>query len=101
MRVAVFLIGALLISAFVPAAAHAQTPSETRVWNGFMKLGMDRNKAWCYSQTIGKVLGPGETSKAASLVESAPNGEAVQQGVMNAGPEMINAFSAAHSTCGQ
>src|SRR4051812_35561138 len=101
MRVAVFLIGALLMPAFVPAAAHAQTPSETRVWNGFMKLGMDRNKAWCYSQTISQVLGSGGASKAASIVESAPNGEAVQQGVMNAGPEMINAFSAAHTTCGQ
>ena len=100
MRVAAFLIGALLMSTFVPTAADAQTPSETRVWNGFMKLGMDRNKAWCYSQTIGQVLGPGDTGKAASIVESARNPEAVQQGVMNAGPEMINAFSAAHSTCG-
>jgi len=100
MRVAVFLIGALLMLAFVPAAAHAQTPSETRVWNGFMKLGMDRNKAWCYSQTIGQALGPGETGKAASIVESAPNAEAVQQGVVNAGPQMINAFSAAHTSCG-
>src|SRR4051794_28813871 len=100
MRVAVLLIGVLLMPAFIPAAAHAQTPSETRVWNGFMKLGMDRNKAWCYSQTIGKMLGPDETSKAASIVESAPNSDAVQQGVMNAGPQIINAFSAAHNTCG-
>ena len=62
--------------AFVPAAADAQTPGETRVWNGFMKLGLDRDKAWCYSQIIGQMLGPDETAKAAAIVETAPNGEA-------------------------
>ena len=36
MRFAVLLIGALLMPAFVPAAADAQIPAETRVWNGFM-----------------------------------------------------------------
>ena len=50
-----------------------------------MKLGMDRNKVWCYSQTIGQALGLGETGKAASIVESASNVEVVQQGVMNVG----------------
>jgi hypothetical protein len=100
MRVAVLLIGALLMPAFMPAA-HAQTPGETRVWHGFMKLGMSRDKAWCYSQIIGQMLGPQETGKAAGIVESAPNGDAVQQGVMNAGMPMINAFSSAHNTCGQ
>jgi hypothetical protein len=101
MRVAVLLIGALLMPAVLPAAAHAQTPGETRVWNGFMKLGMSRDKAWCYSQIIGQTLGPQETGKAAAIVESAPNGDAVQQGVMNAGPPMMNAFSAAHNSCGE
>ena len=101
MRVAVLLIGALLIPVLAPAAVHAQTPAETRVWNGFMKLGMSRDKAWCYSQIIGQTLGPQETGKAAAIVESAPNGDAVQQGVMNAGPPMMNAFSSAHNSCGQ
>ena len=101
MRVAVLVIGAVLMSALAPAAVHAQTPAETRVWNGFMKLGMSRDKAWCYSQIIGQTLGPQETGKAAAIVEAAPNGDAVQQGVMNAGPPMMNAFSAAHNTCGQ
>ena len=101
MRVAVFLIGALLMPAFVPTAAHAQTPGETRIWNGFMKLGMSRDKAWCYSQIIGQMLDQNETSKAGQIVESAPNGDAVQQGVMNAGPQMMKAFSSAHNTCGQ
>jgi hypothetical protein len=101
MRVAVLLIGSLLMPALAPAVAHAQTSGETRVWNGFMKLGMSRDKAWCYSQIIGQTLGPQETGKAAAIVESAPNGDAVQQGVMNAGPPMMNAFSAAHNTCGQ
>jgi hypothetical protein len=101
MRVAVLLIGALLMPAFVPGAAHAQSPGETRVWNGFMRLGMDRDKAWCYSQIIGQMLDQNEISKAAGIVEAAPNGDAVQQGVMNAGMPMMNAFSAAHNTCGQ
>ena len=101
MRVAVLLICALLMPAFVPAVAHAQTPGETRVMNGFMRLGLDRNKAWCYSQIIGQMLGPEETTRAASIVETAPSGDAVQQGVMSAGPPMMNAFSAAHNTCGQ
>ena len=101
MRVAVLLIGALLMPAFVPAAAQAQTPGETRVWNGFMRLGMDRDKAWCYSQIIGQMLDQNEIGKAAAIVEGAPNGDAVQQGVMNAGMPMMNAFSAAHNTCGQ
>jgi hypothetical protein len=100
MRVAMFLIGALLMPAVVPAA-HAQTPGETRVMNGFMRLGMDRDKAWCYSQIIGQMLGPQETVSAATIVETAPSGDAVQQGVMNAGGNMMNAFSAAHNTCGQ
>src|SRR3954464_10176957 len=101
MRLAVPLICALLMPAFVPAVAHAQTSGEKRVWNGFMRLGLDRDKAWCYSQIIGQMLGPEETTKAAAIVETAPNGDAVQQGVMNAGPPMMNAFSAAHNTCGQ
>ena len=63
MRVAALLIGALLLPAVVPAIAHAQTPGETRVWNGFMKLGMSRDKAWCYSQIIGQTLGPEEIPK--------------------------------------
>ncbi|MGE3784341.1 MAG: hypothetical protein AB7H71_16590 [Alphaproteobacteria bacterium] len=85
----------------VPGAAHAQTAGETRVWNGFMKLGMNRDKAWCYSQIIGQMLGPQETDQAAAIVEGAQNGDAVQQGVMSAGGNMMNAFSAAHNTCGQ
>jgi hypothetical protein len=101
MRFAVLLIGALLMPAFVPAAADAQTPAETRVWNGFIKLGLSRDKAWCYSQIIGQMLGPADTAKAAAIVESAPNGDAVQQGVMNGGPPMMNAFSAAHNSCGE
>jgi hypothetical protein len=101
MRVAVLLICALLMPAFVPVAAHAQTPAETRVWNGFIRLGLSRDKAWCYAQIIGQTLGPADTAKAAAIVESAPNGDAVQQGVMNGGPPMMNAFSAAHNTCGQ
>jgi hypothetical protein len=100
MRVAALLIAALLIPAFVPAA-HAETPGEKRVWDGFMKLGMDRDKAWCFSQVISQMLDPQETGQAAAIVESAPNGDAVQQGVMNAGGNMINAFSAANNTCGQ
>jgi hypothetical protein len=100
MRVAVLLIGALLLPAFVPAAVHAQTAAETRVWNGFMRLGLSRDKAWCYAKIIGETLGA-DTAKAAAIVESAPNGDAVQQGVMNGGPPMMNAFSAAHNTCGQ
>jgi hypothetical protein len=99
MRVAVLLIGALLMPAFVPAASHAQTPDETRVMNGFMRHGMTRDKAWCYSQVIGQVLGP-NTVRAAAIVEAAPDGPSIQQGVMNGGPPMINAFSAAHNTCG-
>ncbi len=101
MRVAAVLIAALLAPIFVPAAAHAETPGEKRVWDGFMKLGMDRDKAWCYSQIIGQMLGPQDTGQAAAIVESAPNGDAVQEGVMKAGGNMMNAFSAAHNTCGQ
>ncbi len=100
MRVVVLpLVGALLLPVLVPAAS-AQNPAETRIWNGFMRLGLDRDKAWCYSQIIGQMLGPQEIDKAAALVETAPNGDAVQQGVMNGGPPMMNAFSAAHNTCG-
>ena len=47
------------------------------------------------------MLGPQDTGKAAAIVETAPNGDAVQQGVMNGGRPMMNAFSAAHNTCGQ
>jgi len=101
MRVTVLLIGALLMPAVAPSVAHAQTPGETRVWNGFIRLGMARDKAWCYSQIIGQVLGPEETTKAASIVETAPNSQAVQKGVMNGGPPMMNAFSAAHNSCGE
>src|SRR6478752_4125572 len=101
MRVAVLLMGALLMPAFIPAAAHAQTPAETRVWNGFMRLGLSRDKAWCYAQIIGQMLGPDDPAKAAAIVETARNGDAGQQGVMNGGPPMMNAFSAAHNTCGQ
>jgi hypothetical protein len=100
MRVAALLIGALLMPVFVPAA-QAETPAEKRVWDGFMKLGMNRDKAWCYSQIIGQMLGPQDTGQAATIVESAQNGDAVQQGVMNAGGNMMGAFSAAHNTCGQ
>ena len=102
MRVAAFLIGALLLPAVLPAA-HAQNPTtgETRIWNGFMHLGMSRDKAWCYSQIIGQMLDQNETNKAGEIVESAQNGDAVQQGVMNAGGPMISAFSSAHNTCGQ
>jgi hypothetical protein len=99
MRVAVLLIGALLMPA-LSVPAHAQTRDESRVMNGFMRLGMTRDKAWCFSQVIGQTLGPQETGKAAAIVETAPSGEAVQQGVMNGGPPMMNAFSAAHNTCG-
>ena len=101
MRVAVLLIGALLMPALLSVPAHAQTQEESRVMNGFMRLGMTRDKAWCYSQIIGQMLGPQETGKAATIVETAPNSEAVQQGVMNGGPPIMNAFSAAHNTCGQ
>ena len=101
MRVAALLIGALMMPVLIPVAAHAETPGETRVWNGFMKLGMDREKAWCYSQIIGQMLDQNEISKAAAIVEAAPNGDAVQQGVVDAGMPMMNAFSAAHNTCGQ
>jgi hypothetical protein len=69
MRVAVLLIGALLTTGIVPVAAQAQTPGETRVWNGFMKLGMDRDTAWCYSQIIGQMLDQNEIGKAAAIVE--------------------------------
>ena len=101
MRVAVLLIGALLMPAFVvPSVAQAQTPGETRVMNAFMRQGMTRDKAWCYSNIINQMLGPDGTVRAAAIVEGAPNGQAVQQGVMNAGVPMINAFSAAHNTCG-
>ena len=101
MRAAALLVAALLMPVLVPAAAHAETANEKRVWNGFMKLGMDRDKAGCYSQIIVQLLGPQETGQAAEIVESAQNGDAVQQGVMNAGGNMMNAFSAAHNTCGQ
>jgi hypothetical protein len=102
MRIAVLLIGALLTPALViPTVAQAQTQGETRVMNGFMRHGMTRDKAWCYSQIIGQMLGQDDTVKAAAIVEAAPSGEAVQQGVMNAGVPMMNAFSAAHNTCGQ
>ena len=101
MRVAVLLIGALLMPTFVvPSVAQAQSPGETRVMNAFMRQGMTRDKAWCYSQIIGQTLGPDGTVRAAAIVEAAPNGQAVQQGVMNAGVPMMNAFSAAHNTCG-
>jgi hypothetical protein len=102
MRVAVLLIGALLMPTFmIPTVAHAQSPAETRFMNAFMRQGLTRDKAWCYSQIIGQMLGPDDTTKAAAIVEAAPNGQAVQQGVMNAGVPMMNAFSAAHNTCGQ
>ena len=100
MRVAVLLIGALLMPALLSVPAHAQTQDETRVMNGFMRLGMTRDKAWCYSQIIGQMLGPQETGKAATIVETAPSGEVLQQGVVNAGTPIVNAFSAAHNTCG-
>jgi hypothetical protein len=100
MRVLALLIGALLLPVFIPAAAPAQTPGEKRVWDGFMKLGMSRDKAWCYSQVIGKMLDQNEISKAAAIVEGAPNSEAVEQGVVDGGMPMMSAFSAAHDTCG-
>jgi hypothetical protein len=105
MRVAVLLIGALLMPSFaMPTVAHAQNQAQnqgaTRVMNAFMRLGMTRDNAYCYGQIIGQMLGPDETRRAASIVEAAPNGDAVQQGVMNAGMPMVNAFSAAHNTCG-
>ncbi|MGD9615355.1 MAG: hypothetical protein AB7H90_04540 [Alphaproteobacteria bacterium] len=102
MRVAVLLIGALLMPAFaIPTLAHAQSPTDTRVMNAFMRHGLTRDKAWCYSQVIGRMLGPDGAVRAAAIVEAAPSGQAVQQGVMSAGMPMMNAFSTAHNTCGQ
>jgi len=79
MRVAVLLIGALLLPAFVPAAAHAQTPAETRVWNGFMRLGLSRDKAWCYAQIIGQMfthdIKPLEVEILVAEVGSAPEAD--------------------------
>ena len=100
MRVAVLLIGALLLPAFVPANAQAQNPGETRVMNAFMRHGMTRDKAWCYGQVIDQMLGQDETIRAATIVEAAPNGEAVQQGVMSSTQQVMNAFAAAHNKCG-
>jgi hypothetical protein len=96
MRIAALLAGALLL----PAAALAQTQAETRISQAFIHLGMAQNKAACYGQTIGYNLDQGSKSQAASIVETARDSRDVRQGVMQAGPQMINAFSAAHNRCG-
>ena len=69
--------------------------------NAFMRHGMTRDKASCYGQVIDQMLGQDETMRAAAIVEAAPNGEAVQQGVMNSPSMVVNAFAAAHNKCGQ
>ena len=97
MRIAVlFLLGTLLIS----AASVAQVQPETRIMNAFMRLGMDRIKAHCYGQIIGQTLDPQDKGTAVSIVEAAQDSQAVQQGVMNSGMPVMNAFSAANQTCG-
>jgi hypothetical protein len=102
MRVVLLLIGALLMPTFVmPTIVQAQNPGETRVMNAFMRQGMARDKAYCYGNIIGQMLGPDDTIRAAAIVEASPDGQSVQQGVMNAGVPMMNAFSAAHNTCSQ
>ena len=100
MRVAVLLIGALLLPAFVPAIAQTQNPGETRVMNAFVRHGMPPEMARCYGQVINQMLGQDETIRAAAIVEAAPNSEAIQQGVMSSTQQVTNAFAAAHNKCG-
>lgn len=100
MRAAVVLIGVLLMPALAPAPAHAQNPGETRVMNAFMRHGMPQDMARCFGQVIEQMLGPDETIRAAAIVEAAPNGEAIQQGVMNSTQQVMNAFAAANNKCG-
>ena len=100
MRIAVPLIGALLMAALIPAVAHAQSAGETRVMNAFVRHGMPPDTARCYGQVIDQMLGQEETIRAAAIVEAAPNSEALQQGVMNSTQQVMNAFAAAHNRCG-
>jgi hypothetical protein len=100
MRVAVLLTGALMLTALVPAVAPAQNAGETRVMNAFVRHGMPPDTARCFGQVIEQMLGPDETIRAAAIVEAAPNGEAIQQGVMNSTQQVMNAFAAAHNRCG-
>lgn len=95
------ILTVLAISLLVPAAALANTPTETRIAHGFMHLGMAHKKAVCYGGTIGGNLDQQQATKAASIVESASSGKQVCQGVLKSGPEMIDAFTAAERHCGK
>lgn len=89
------------IALLVPAAALASTQAETRIADGFMHLGMARQKAVCYGGTIGGNLYQQQATKAASIVEFAGSGKQVRESVLKAGKPMINAFTLAERHCGK
>lgn len=90
----------MAIVLLVPAAALAGTPTQTRIADGFMHLGMAQQKAVCYGGTISGKLDQQQATKAASIVESASNSKQVREGVLKGGKDMINAFTAAKRHCG-
>lgn len=96
MRILTLVAAALL----VPTAALATTQAETRIADGFMHLGMARQRAVCYGGTIGGQLDQQQASKAASIVESASSSKQVRERVLKAGKPMIDAFTLAHQHCG-
>ncbi len=84
----------------VPAAALASTKAETRIADGFMHIGMARQRAVCYGGTISGQLDQQQASKAASIVKSASSSKQVRESVLKAGKPMIDAFTLAHQHCG-
>lgn len=65
----------------------------------FTSMGMNEARAACFGETIAAQLSADHQAEAAELVRAASDSTEVREAVMNAGPDMVGAFSAANETC--
>lgn len=85
--------------AVAAADPSAGTDWSAEISSAFQGLGMDQARAECYGEVVTGNLSADDQEEAASIVRNAADGQQVRSDVMNAGTDMVGAFSAADGAC--
>ena len=95
-----FAAGLLLSASAAVGTETASADAQGRIATAFVGLGMSETMALCYGSKVSEELSPEEALRAASIVETANDGEEVREGVSTSTGNIIMAFSSARSVCG-